>query len=55
MCLISPAFLLNKIAYLLEIFAIWSYNDLVKEYPKYKELMVEMANTEEEHRKYFKA
>jgi rubrerythrin len=54
LCLFSPKFILDKVAYLLEIFAIWSYNDLAKEYPQYKKIMLEMAKTEEEHRNYFR-
>ena len=54
LCIVSPLFLLNKIAYLLEIFAIYSYYDLAKEFPVYETQFLEMAMTEERHRDYFK-
>ena len=55
LCIISPLFLLNKIAYLLEIFAIYSYYDLAKEFPVYETQFLVMAMTEERHRDYFKS
>ena len=54
LCRISPLFLLNKVAYLLELFAIYSYNDLAKEFPVYEIEFMKMAMAEERHKDYFK-
>jgi hypothetical protein len=53
LCKIMPTFLLDKVASLLEIFAIYSYYDLAKEFPEYSNTFIEMAETEERHREYF--
>lgn len=55
LCLISPKKLLNKIARFLEIFAVFSYGSLAKDFPKYADVLLEMQKTEQDHAEYFKA
>jgi rubrerythrin len=53
LCLISPVFLLNKVATILEKFAVFSYTELAKKFPEYKDLLNEMEDTEQAHIDYF--
>ena len=53
MCRFSPIFMLNKIAMLLELFAVVSYKQLAKEFPLYVNTFLEMEETEQEHADYF--
>jgi rubrerythrin len=52
--MISPVFLLNHVARLLEVFAVVSYERLAEMYPEHRELLLSMAQTEKEHEEYFK-
>lgn len=52
-CQVSPRWALNRVATLLEVFAIFSYRKLAKWYPQYKTTFLMMATTEDEHRRYF--
>jgi rubrerythrin len=54
LCAISPRFMLNFVAMALEAFAVFSYNNLSKAYPRYYETFQKMSRAEEEHRIYFK-
>ena len=54
LCQISPVFMLNKVATLLEYFAVFSYEKLSHKYPAYKQMFLSMAETENEHKVYFK-
>lgn len=53
MCLISPKFLLNRVASLLEKFAVFSYDKLADRFPAYRSNFLEMAEKELEHELYF--
>lgn len=53
LCQVSPNFLLDFIARLLEKFAVFSYSSLANKYPNEKNMLIEMARKEEEHEKYF--
>jgi rubrerythrin len=55
LCSISPLFMLNSVAKLLEKFAVFSYNDLAERFPDYRDELLEMAETELEHEEYFKS
>ena len=55
LCYISPVFLLNKVATVLEVFAIYSYRELAKEFQDSKEILLEMGKTEERHKEYFRS
>lgn len=54
LCRISPRFMLNIIANLMEKFAVFSYNQLAERFPDFRETLLEMAATELEHEEYFK-
>lgn len=54
LCAISPIFLLNIVARLLEVFAVISYDKLAQMYPEWRNELIEMAVKEDEHRLYFK-
>lgn len=53
-CLWSPRFLLNLVARSLEVFAVFSYQTLAKRYPDFSKELLEMAETEARHERYFK-
>jgi rubrerythrin len=54
LCLVSPRSLLNIIAQIMEIFAVFSYNKLAKLYPGYHRTFEYMSDAESRHEKYFK-
>jgi len=53
LCHVSPRFMLNRIARLLELFAVFNYEMLAEHYPKYRVQFLEMAVTERDHEQYF--
>lgn len=55
LCYISPVFLLNKVAMLLEMFAVFSYEGLANRFPDHRDTLLEMGETEKRHIEYFKA
>jgi rubrerythrin len=55
LCYISPEFMLNKVAMLLELFAVFSYDKLAQEFPDFEELLKSMEKTEQEHVDYFRS
>lgn len=53
LCLISPEVLLNKVATILEKFAVFSYDRLAIEFPQYADTFHDMEALEQEHVEYF--
>lgn len=53
LCNYSPLFLLNKVASIMEIFAIVNYDYLATIYPEFSESFLEMEEKELEHKYYF--
>lgn len=53
MCRFFPEWLLDKVACLLEIFAVFSYKHLATVYKDREAMFLEMAKTEQEHKEYF--
>lgn len=52
-CKIAPLSSLNWVARTLEIFAVSTYEKLAVQYPTHSWTLLDMAEKEEEHRKYF--
>lgn len=53
LCSYFPKFMLNKVANIMELFNIFSYSQMAKIFPEYRETFLEMQKNEEEHSKYF--
>jgi rubrerythrin len=53
-CKISPLFMLNLVANMLEKFAVFSYDVLANRFPEDRVALLEMAAKELEHEEYFK-
>ena len=54
LCYISPKWSLNLIARVLEMVAVISYTKLATKYPDIEQKLLQMANNEAEHERYFK-
>jgi demethoxyubiquinone hydroxylase (CLK1/Coq7/Cat5 family) len=52
-CLITPRFLLNKVAKVMELFNIFSYSRMAKLLPEYSSVFQEMELNETQHSNYF--
>lgn len=53
LCKYSPLFLLNFVARSMEIFAIYNYDHLAKQYPEFSEQFKSMEQVELKHKIYF--
>lgn len=53
LCQISPVFLLDYVAEIMEMFAIVNYEKLIEIYPEYTLTFREIIRSEENHRKFF--
>lgn len=54
LCYISPKFMLDRVAMLLELFAVFSYNKLAQEFPDFELTLNKMGEIEQKHVEYFK-
>lgn len=52
-CLVSPRFMLDYIAQVMEMFAIFNYGKLARMYPENEVMFNKMAKTETDHKEYF--
>lgn len=53
-CAIMPMWSLNLVARTMELFAVVNYSRLAEMYPQFRESLLEMAETEKEHERYFR-
>lgn len=54
MCNFCPLWSLNLVAQTLEIFAVFNYRRLAKIYPQFNERLNKMADSEDEHKEFFR-
>ncbi len=53
LCGYFPRFMLNKVANIMELFNIFSYSQMAKIFPEYRDTFLEMQKNEQEHSVYF--
>lgn len=54
-CAIAPNWSLDFIARTMELFAVFNYRKLARQYPHIRDIFTEMADKEEEHERFFSA